>query len=677
MKWQLDARRTRKWICIAALVVLGTASLRASSTNETEVVPEPEFSPPGGVYASNVTVTLDAGGRDIRFTLDGSEPAVTSARYQAPLAITNTARVRARAFKGTNASTTVSQTYTLVDADLAGFNSNLPLLVLNTFGRDLSREAKAPVSMRFIDTATNGRAALTGPQNFDGRGLLRFRGYTSLRYPKKSFALDTRDEADGKLKTSLLGFPKDSEWVLYGPFPDKTLIRDVLAYELSNKLGRYASRTRFIEVFLNPTTGRLSRSHYQGVYVLEEKIKRSSHRVDIEKLDPQDNAEPAVTGGYIFKKDHLEKVGLAEGEPPPRTHVERMGFPEFGPGGFPGDPAGFDRRNSPPATQLVGQRPAAGKLVATTNGFVSVKGNAFFYVEPKPDEITAPQRAWLNNYVNRFETALYGPDFRNPTNGYRAFIDVDSFIDHHLIVETTKNVDGFRFSTYFTKDRGGKLKLEPVWDWNLAFGNCRGKEGYLAQGWYWPQLDDFQYSWFRRLFDDPDFAQRYVDRWGQLRTNTLASSQLLARVDQLAAQLAEPAGRNFARWPILGETVVPNYFVGTSYVQEIAWMKNWIATRLAWIEKQFPPEPAISVQPGGTNLVLSTGQGQGRIFFTTNGSDPRLPGGAVSPQARAYEGPVGLAGEARVFARVHKDNRWSSPAVARLAGAKPAAPSKT
>lgn len=673
MSWKFERRLVWKWTGVIGLVATLPLCSLASNPETNQIVHPPEFNPPGGVYPSNVVVTLEAEGHEIRFTLDGSDPGERAPVYKAALTLTNTTRLRARVFVGTNRSEIASQTYALAEADLAPFTSNLPLLILNTFGRDLSSEAKAPVSLRFINTAANGRAALTGAEDFDGRGLIRFRGYTSLRHPKKSLALDLKDESDRKIKASLLGFPKDSEWVLYAPFPDKTLMRDVLAYELSNKLGRYAPRTRFVEVFLNPARGRLSRSHYLGVYVLEEKIKRSPHRVSLEELSPEDKTEPAITGGYIFKKDHLEKVGLAEGEPPPRSQGRHSDGDLVGAGGFPADPAGFDQTGSPPTTQLMGRRPAAALLVSTTNGFVSAKGNAFFYVEPKADEITPVQRAWLNAYVSQFEAVLYGPDFRNPTNGYRAFIDADSFIDHHLIVEATKNVDGFRFSTFFTKDRGDKLKMGPVWDWNLAFGNCRGKEGYLPQGWYWPQLDDYQYSWFRRLFDDPDFAQRYVDRWSQLRTNVLATANMLRRVDELAALLQEPAGRNFARWPILGESVTPNYFVGETYPAEIAWMKNWISTRLAWMEKQFLPAPSVGLQAGGTNLVLSAALG--KVLFTTDGSDPRLSGGGVSPKARAYEGPVPLPGNAHVVARTLKDHRWSGPSAARLAiPAPPAAP---
>src|SRR5207244_3850543 len=181
--------------------------------------------------------------------------------------------------------------------------------------------------------------------------------------------------------------------------------------------------------------------------------------------------------------------------------------------------------------------------------------NDFYYVYPEVDEITAPQRAWLLGYLNKFESVLSGKNFTDPAAGYRAYIDPASFIDHHIIVEATKNVDGFRFSTFYHKDRGGKIRMGPIWDWNLSLGNVNGKQGWMPQYWYWPQLDDHQYTWFRRLFQDPDFGQKYVDRWAVLRTNVFATSNILARIDAWAAMLNEAQGRNFQRWPILGRTV--------------------------------------------------------------------------------------------------------------------------
>ena len=797
--------------------------------------------PAGGIFASNVPVAITSSFPVVRFTLDGSEVTSNAASYAGPLMISNSCLLLARGFASNGvAGETAAAAFSLLDTNLPEFKSTLPLVVIDTFGRFIMAGTNVHATARVIDTA-GGTASLLGPADYSGRAAVKLRGYSSLRYPKKSFALQTHDASGDEAKVPLLGFPAEHDWVLYAPYLDKSLIRDVLAYEWSNQMGRYASRTRFVELFVNETTNRLGRAHYAGVYVLEEKVKRDAHRVNIHKLTPKDNAEPEITGGYIFKKDHIDETegkeaaiaAIAAAQPvvqPTKASRgwHRTGYPT-GAGGFPGDAVGFEAAwTEPPDTNIItatnvitvtnvawftnqfpvttitvttnihairtfawttnvlpvtnvtmltnvltgtnvaaltnvvnvtnlaavpNVAPFTGQLVftnratftnvavftnvtVTTNiasltnitlttnvvtvatigsrtnlvshtnlttaagvfavtnvtsmtnltvaemvdepvppspipkpapllsllvvsgqGFTTSRTNAFFYVEPKEERITPEQRAWLSNYVNHFEAALYGPDFRNPTNGYATYIDVDSFIDHHLIVETTKNIDGYRFSTFYTKDRGGKLKMEPIWDWNLALGNARGRDGYVPQYWYWPQLDDRQYSWFRRLFDDPDFAQRYVDRWAELRTNVFAPSNMLARIDQLAALLKEPAARNFERWPILGTTAGLEYPTFKTWAEELGYLKGWITNRLTWINAQFLPEPILLTR----NSPLSLTSAVGRIVFTLDGSDPRVPGGGVSASAQTYQQPVPISGDAKLVARIQQGARWSSP----------------
>ena len=205
--------------------------------------------------------------------------------------------------------------------------------------------------------------------------------------------------------------------------------------------------------------------------------------------------------------------------------------------------------------------------------------------------------------------------------------------------------------------------MEPPWDWNLSFGNANGKQGWLTEYWYWPQLVDQQYSWFRRLFEDPDFGQRYVDRWGQLSQTVFSVSNLHARIDAWAAHLAEAQQRNFERWPILGKRIWPNYYVGQTYADEVRWMKQWIAQRLAWISRQFVAAPAIaSVQSGAPGRTVTLHPRAGAVYFTLDGTDPRLPGGGVSPKAQLYKEPIRLPPEAKLFARARYENRWSPPA---------------
>jgi hypothetical protein len=689
------------------LTLLAGGAVLVAKDGAQNILAPPTFSVPGGVFTNDVTVALSGSPASgpIRFTLDGSEPTSASAAYTTPILITNSAVVRARAFTPDRApGELATQSYVLLEPDVTDFNSNLPLVLINTFGKEITRDEKLTASVRFIDTL-RGRASIPGAPDFDGRASVNLRGRASLRYPKRSYTLKTFDANEDAAVFSILGMPKESDWVLYAPYPDKTLMRDVLAYELSNRLGRWAPRTRFVEVFVNESGGKLGRRDYLGVYVFEEKVKRDKNRVNVANLNPDDNAEPKLTGGYLFKKDHSDNGdnGPIWGPGPAfqaASSQNRNGFPT-GPGGFPADPQGFQpsytgptRATSSSSSSRSSRNPSLAvtnhlgvptpRATSTTTARTVIRSdddedyveimddarlrdsfrtsltNKFYYVDPEPDELTGVQRAWLQNYVIRCEAALYGPDFRDATKGYAAFLDADSFIDYHLLVEVTKNVDGFRFSTFYHKDRGGKIKMGPLWDWNLSFGNCNGKQGYLSEWWLWPQLDDKEYSWFRRLFENPDFGQSYVDRWTELRGTVFAASNVLARVDEIAALLHEAQTRNFERWPILGSAINPNWFAGDTYEEEVKWMKDWIAGRLSWIDKQFVSPPSVS-SLAEAKLLLSAPQG--KILYTLDGTDPRASGGAPSNKALTYESPIGVPAATKLFARTFHNKRWSGPTV--------------
>jgi len=322
-------------------------------TNATVAAAEPVFSKPGGIYQEGVSVSLASPGSDaiLCYTTDGSEPTTKSPVYDGPIAVHEPLTINAKTFrKGFQPSATASETYFVADRDLANFNSNLPLIIINSAGKPIMQQPKTRVFARFINIQNNGRSRLNGASDYTGDAELHLHGSSTLRFPKRSYSLSLGSSKTDKQKASIFDMPKDSDWILYAPYQDKTLMRDVLAYELSRQMGHYASRTKFVELFLHTGSGRLTRDDYMGVYVFEEKIKRGKNRVNVESLTRNDNSEPNISGGYIFKRDHADR---------------------------------------------------------NENGFYTRYGGPYYYVYPKQTEITSEQRRWLHDYMNRFENALY------------------------------------------------------------------------------------------------------------------------------------------------------------------------------------------------------------------------------------------------------------------------------
>ncbi|HWN96223.1 MAG TPA: CotH kinase family protein, partial [Methylomirabilota bacterium] len=590
------------------------------------------FSPAPGVYTSNTIAVLLASSvssAQIRYTLDGSTPSATSPLYTAPITLATNAVVRARAFEpGKVDSEITAANYVLLDSSLTNFSSNLPLVIIDTSGAPIVADSRTPSYLVFIDTnGPGGRASFTSPPDFRGRAGVELHGQSSLGFPKNSMNVEINSEKDNDKRVPLLGLPEGSDWVLYAPYTDKTFMNDFLTYELHEAMGHYAVRRKYVEVFVRTAPGKLSTNDYRGIYVLLEKIRIHPDRVDITELDENDNSEPNITGGYIWKKDKDS----------------------------PGDV-----------------------------NFTTSSGQLLKHHDPKGSDLTAQQRAWLSNHLNQFEAVLHGPNWRDPRFGYLNYIDPDSFVDQHWIVEFPKNIDGYRLSNYMNKDRGGKIQMEPIWDWNLSWGNANYLEGGYTNGWYHTLLGGDADIWLNRLRTDPDFYQRIIDRWGELRTNLFALPNLMARIDRITNQLHEAQLRDFAKWPRLGAYVWPNpdgalntggtplptrnwdvnYVAPTAYAGIIQQMKNWVTGRHRWVESQFLIGPTLSLPSGfiSPGAAVAINGSLGSVYYTLDGSDPRAPGGAISPSAILYNSAITLTNNTGVFARSLHTNRWSSPA---------------
>ncbi len=391
-------------------------------------------------------------------------------------------------------------------------------------------------------------AQITISQNdiisYEGSIGIEIRGASSQSFPKKSYGFETRDENNEDLDVSLLEFPEEEDWILYGPYSDKSLVRNMVIYDLSRDMTMYASRTKLVELSINDSK--------QGVYVFMEKLKRDSNRININKLKEDENSGEDVTGGYILKIDKVAGTNLGDG-----YNVLNS----------------FTSAYTPP------------------NATSSQKIN-FLYEYPDAEDITNEQKSYISSFVSDFENALVSDDFSDPTIGYQAYVDISSFIDFFLLNELSNNVDGYRLSSYMHKDKNGKLKMGPIWDFNLAFGNADYCSGGETNVWAYKfnercSSDFWQIPfWWKRFLEDPNFVTQLKSRWSSLRGNIFSEANILSKIDGYNDTLTKAGAidTNFSKWVILGTYVWPNNFVGSTYGEEENYLKNWITDRLSWLD---------------------------------------------------------------------------------------------
>jgi hypothetical protein len=431
--------------------------------------------------------------------------------------------------------------------------SELPIVVINTNGQEIVNEPDILCEFGIIYNGPGATNHLSDPWNeYDGFAKIEIRGESSQFFDKKSYAVETSDANGEDLDASFLNFPEEEDWVLYGPFSDKTLIRNVLIMKMGQDMGRYNSRTRLVEVFIN--------SDYKGVYVLMEKIKRDKNRLDIAKLKTTDIEGEELTGGYLFRIDK---------------------------GWHPGWESNFDVVSAPG---------------------VPIR---FQYRYPDPDSIQPEQEVYIQTYVDDFERAIANPFgyINNLGYHYTHYIDLESFVDNFIANEVSRNLDGYRLSTYFYKDKNSKIVAGPLWDFNLSFGNGDYCNGQSYTGWMYEEYcDNGNPFWWENMLEDSLFLKSLKCRWRELRESSLNTGYLLNYIDSLAAELEAPAQRNFTRWPILGTYVWPNPWpYPDTYQGEITTLKLWLINRLGWIDGMINP---IEVNCEGFNPTSTNAIGE-------------------------------------------------------------------
>lgn len=396
-------------------------------------------------------------------------------------------------------------------------SSNLPIVIIDTDnGAEIPDDPRIFGTMKIIKRPDGSRNFVSDANNEDyldysGTIDIETRGSTSQGLPKKPYGFSTlEDDREDNDNVSLLGMPKENDWILNSFAYDDSMMRDFISYTMSNEIGQYATRLQYCEVVIN--------GDYRGLYALSEKIKRDDDRVNIAKLSDDENEQPKITGGYIMKSDKL-----SDGE-------------EFA---------------------------------------WSSNGANYIHHRPKPEDITSEQSAYIETVFRQLDQLASNPD--NAT-GYPSVIDVPTFVDYMLLAEIASNVDSYQFSTFYHKDRNGKLRAGPIWDYNLTYGNDLFRSGYdrsHTDVWQFQYENDGAQFW-RDLFADPKFKCHLAKRFNEITQpgQPLNFNTISDLIDTTSAIIAEAVEREDQRWNTISD-----------FEEELTNMKNWIQTRITWMRE--------------------------------------------------------------------------------------------
>jgi hypothetical protein len=386
-------------------------------------------------------------------------------------------------------------------------------------------ENKIPVSTRqYYINATisieDPDKVYTDGKSFSAITEIKGRGNSTWGMPKKPYRIKMDKKAP------LLGMNSDKSWALMANYSDKTLLRNIAAFEISRIVGLdWTPDCVSVDFYMNGS--------YQGVYALTEHVKVSKDRADLDLVTPADNSGERLTGDYFLELDfHYDE--------PYKFKTKKKELP---------------------------------------------------ILFKDPEAPTTAQFNYVQDFFNEAENVLYSSNFLDTENGYRKYIDMDSFLKYYLVHELAKNVDGnFRGSCHLALRRNGKIEVPLVWDFDIAFGNAnhivweQGASSAGPDGWYIKTCS----PWFDRFFDDPQFVADLKKRWNELKPQF---DLLPLFINSYAERLEAAQKRNFglrseggAGWDIK-EVIWPNHVNRMFYSNEVLFLTDFIERRIKWMDE--------------------------------------------------------------------------------------------
>ena len=184
---------------------------------------------------------------------------------------------------------------------------SLPLVNVEVDVSGLKKESYIPGHITIVDAEMRTEGRLMA--SFDCK--LRYRGASSLKYEKKSFAIKLLDSDGEDLDANVLGIRKENDWILDAMAIDRIRMRNRVCFDIWNEISKTPYKTDFdnrngtlgyfVEVYLN--------GDYHGLYCMTDKIDRKL--LGLKKAKEQSDGSVYVRGVLYKGESWTDATGMS------------------------------------------------------------------------------------------------------------------------------------------------------------------------------------------------------------------------------------------------------------------------------------------------------------------------------------------------------------------------------